>query len=246
MEAPRRSPNICIASAAPAGGQGLNLNFLLDLAPRGSLSKDGFSHLKAERQTPDKISMRSANLEKQLWHKHRGRVYLEMRWVRLAELHSPAFNAQPTFLTAGVFFRLRFIFNAALHLFTWQAPSKWAVNPSSISSLVGLLGEPDWVCFHCWWKWKDLGGQRSSGCRRSEQPGEGTEYEFSQSTDTFFFLHVYLIFLWWSNLAKSALSARKAHRKVSKTRQTSQEMIAFQMWNYFSRYCPVGQPGTTN
>lgn len=44
-----------------------------------SLPNGGFSHLKARRQTPDKISMRSANLEKQLRHKHRGRVYLEMR-----------------------------------------------------------------------------------------------------------------------------------------------------------------------
>lgn len=69
-----------------------------------------------------------------------------MRWVRLAELHSSAFKAQPSFLTAAVFFLLCSILDAALHLFTRQArhfpfipPSKWAVNPSSVSSR--------WVCW---------------------------------------------------------------------------------------------------
>lgn len=46
-----------------------------------------------------KILMRSANLEKQLRHKHRGRLYLEMRRVRLAELltHNPHSWLPPCF-----------------------------------------------------------------------------------------------------------------------------------------------------
>lgn len=94
-----------------------------------------------------KILMRSANLEKQLRHKHRGRLYLEMRWVRLAVLHSPAFNAQPTFLTAAVFSLLRFIFNAALHLFTWQARLFFFFLPPVSEPSIRHPSPAWWVCW---------------------------------------------------------------------------------------------------
>lgn len=203
--------------------------FGVDRCPKVAFHIWGPSCVKPEIR----ILMRSANLEKQLRPKHRGRLYLEMRWVRLAELHSPAFNAQPTFLTAAVFSLLRFVFNAALHLFTWQARLfflfLFSLPPVSEPS-IRHPSPARWVCWvnqtgpvsTAGAKWKGPGWAEEQWLQEVWTAGEGTECEFSQSTEIhIFFKDLYLIFLWRSNPARSALSAPKACRKVSKTRQMS-------------------------